>query len=195
MFRSLATSGLDWSKIHLFWVDERCVPPNSELSNFKLAKENLIDPSGIPERNIHRIHGELEPREASQRYVAEISGFFTLSDSELPAFDVLHRGMGPDAHTASLFPGEPLINDHTGIASSVWVEKLNMARVTLLPGVLKKASRTVLQVASADKAEPLFQVLYGPEDTMKYPCQIATRHSDSAVWFLDEAAAAKVKSK
>jgi 6-phosphogluconolactonase len=195
MFQQLAKSGLDWSKIHVFWVDERCVPPDSELSNFRDANENLLKPAGVPQSNIHRIHGELQPLEASKKYVSEIREFFGLNEGELPVFDVLHRGMGPDAHTASLFPGEPLINDRTNIASNVWVEKLHMARVTLLPGVLEKARRTVLQVAEASKAAPLLDVLYGPDDPMKYPCQIAARNSDKAVWFLDEAAAAKIKSK
>ena len=105
----------------------------------------------------------------------------------------MHRGMGADAHTASLFPGEPLISDRTGIAANVWVEKLKMARVTLLPGVLLAAKNTVLQVAGADKAEPLYNVLNGPEDPVKYPCQLGTRNGSGAVWFLDEAAAAKVR--
>ncbi|MBV9268893.1 MAG: 6-phosphogluconolactonase [Acidobacteriaceae bacterium] len=195
MFQKLAKSGLDWWKVHIFWVDERCVPPDSELSNFRFAKENLLDLADIPNANTHRIDGELEPIDASRKYVQAIREFFRLSDGQLPVFDVLHRGIGPDAHTASLFPGEPLINDHSNIAANVWVEKLKMARVTLLPGVLERASRTVLQVANADKAEPVFQVLFGPEDPMRYPCQIAARGSDKAVWFLDEAAAAKVKDR
>jgi 6-phosphogluconolactonase len=110
----------------------------------------------------------------------------------LPAFDIIHRGMGDDAHTASLFPGEPLIGNMAGIAAPVFVEKLNMHRVTLLPGVLQKARNTVVLAAGQDKAEPLFQVLRGPEDPFRFPCQIATRNWQNATWFVDRAAAAKL---
>lgn len=195
MFHKLAKSGLDWNRVHVFFVDERCVPPDDDASNYKMAKAALFDPSGIPEANVHRIQGELEPAEAAHRYVEEIRRVFVLMQSELPVFDVLHRGMGADAHTASLFPGEPLIGDRTGIAANVFVAKLNMARVTLLPGVLLAARNTVVQVAGADKADPLYNVLYGPEDLFQYPCQIGTREDNRAVWFADEAAAARVRSR
>jgi 6-phosphogluconolactonase len=192
MFENLAAAKLDWSKIHIFWVDERCVPPDHEQSNFKMADATLLRPAGVPPGRAHRIYGELPPDEAAGKYVFEIQTVFSLAPGALPVFDLLHRGMGPDAHTASLFPGEPLIADRTGIAAHVWVEKMKMDRVTLLPGVLLAAVQTVLEVAGADKAEPLYEVLYGPDDPFRFPCQIATRGSDRAVWFLDEAAAAKV---
>ncbi len=192
LFSSLAKSGFDWSKVHFFWVDERCVPPDDDQSNFKLANETLMTPAKISKHNIHRIHGELVPEEGAIRYIEDIKQFFNLDGHELPAFDVIHRGIGPDAHTASLFPGEPLIANRTGIAAPVWVEKLGSHRVTLLPGVLLAAKRTVLQVAGEDKAEAVYNVLKGPEDPFQFPCQIATRGSDAATWFLDKAAAARL---
>lgn len=195
MFRKLAASGLDWSKIHVFWVDERCVPPTQAQSNFKSAEENLLKPAKVPQSNIHRVFGELPPEDAATKYVQEITDWFGLKEGELPVFDIIHRGMGADAHTASLFPGEPLISDNTHIAAHVWVEKLKMDRVTLLPGVLRKGRQTVLQAVGADKAEPLYEVLYGPEDIHRFPCQIATRDSDTAIWFLDRAAAAKLPDR
>lgn len=192
MFSKLAQSDLDWSNIHFFWVDERCVPPTDNQSNFKMADEALLSPAAIPKYNIHRIHGELTPDEAAVQYVQEIRRFFQLPEHELPVFDLIHRGIGPDAHTASLFPGEPLIANRTGIAAAVWVEKMRSHRVTLLPGVLLAARRTVLQVAGPDKAEPVHNILKGPEDPFQFPGQIATRGSDKAVWFLDQAAASKL---
>jgi 6-phosphogluconolactonase len=192
MFQDLAKAPLDWAKVHVFFVDERCVPPTDDQSNYKMAKANLLAKAGLPESNVHRIHGELDPDEAVTKYIGETEKHFRLSNGALPVFDVLHRGMGADAHTASLFPGEPLIADRAGIAAHVWVEKLKMHRVTLLPGVLLNAARTVLEVSGPDKAEPLHEVLYGPDDPFRYPCQIATRGSESAVWFLDKAAAAKI---
>ena len=193
LFSTLAKSGFDWSRVHFFWVDERCVPPTDDQSNFKLANEALLTPAHISKNSVHRIHGELLPDEAAAHYIEEIEQFFSLDDHQLPIFDVVHRGIGPDAHTASLFPGEPLIDNRTGIAAAVWVEKLKSHRVTLLPGVLLQARRTVLQVAGEDKADAVRNVLKGPEDPHKYPCQIATRGSDHrAIWFLDKAAASKL---
>ena len=193
LFERLVGSGLDWTKVHVFWVDERCVPPDNSQSNFKLANDSWLKPAGVPLANIHRIQGELDPEQAAQVYVDEIRAFFSLKPGELPVFDLIHRGIGADAHTASLFPGEPLIADHENIAAHVWVEKMKMDRVTLLPGVLEKAKHTMLEVAGPDKAQPVYEVLYGELDPFQFPCQIATRNSDTAVWFLDEAAAAKVK--
>ncbi|MDE3197122.1 MAG: 6-phosphogluconolactonase, partial [Acidobacteriota bacterium] len=95
--------------------------------------------------------------------------------------------MGPDCHTASLFPGEPLIENRTGVAAAVWVEKFKQHRVTLLPGVLEKARNTLCLVTGADKTEALKQVLEGPRDPLNLPSQIS---SERMVWFLDEAAAA-----
>ena len=191
LFAEMARAAFDWSNVHIFWVDERCVPPSDSQSNFKLANETLLLPARIPLFNIHRVYGELPPEEGAKRYVAEIQAFFNLKDGELPEFDVLHRGMGPDAHTASLFPGEPLVTDRTRIAAHVWVEKMKMDRVTLLPGVLLAARCTVLQVSGDDKAEGVRQVLQEPEDFLRYPCQIASRDG-KAVWFLDRLAAAKL---
>jgi 6-phosphogluconolactonase len=192
MFQVLAKAPFAWNKVHIFWVDERCVPPDDDASNYKHANETLLTPAKIPAENIHRIRGEWAPEKAAAAYVDEIRTFFNLDERGLPAFDVIHRGMGADAHTASLFPGEPLIADETGIAAPVFVEKLNMHRVTLLPGVLRKARKTVMLVAGEDKAEALFQVLRGPQDPFRFPCQIATRDSENAIWFLDKAAAARL---
>ena len=195
MFKVLAGSDLDWTRIHVFWVDERCVPPGNDQSNFKHANESLLLPARVPQANIHRIPGEADPEEGARKYVEDIKRFFALEPGELPVFDVLHRGMGPDAHTASLFPGEPLIKNRTDIAAHVWVDKLKMHRVTLLPGVLAAAKHTVMQVTGAEKADPLHKVLFGPDDPLEYPCQIATRDSAKAVWFLDREAAAQLAGK
>ncbi|HTU48535.1 MAG TPA: 6-phosphogluconolactonase [Bryobacteraceae bacterium] len=192
MFSKLAASGFDWSKVHFFWVDERCVPPNDNQSNFKLADETLLTPARISKYNVHRIHGEMTPDEAALRYIEEIKGFFNLGEHHLPVFDLIHRGIGPDAHSASLFPGDPLISNRTGIAAAVWVEKMRSHRVTLLPGVLLAARHTLLQVSGQDKAEAVYNILKGPEDPLRFPGQIATRGSEKAVWFLDTAAASKL---
>lgn len=189
MFADMARANFDWSKVHLFWVDERCVPPNDSQSNYKLAKEHFIDPAKFPESNVHRIQGELRPAEAADLYAADIRSFFQLAPGALPRFDIIHRGLGPDAHTASLFPGEPLIDDRKNIAAAVYVEKFHQWRVTLLRGVLESARHTLMLAAGPDKAEPLQAVLHAPYDPKRYPSQITTYDGEGVLWFLDKAAA------
>jgi len=174
----------DWRGVHIFWVDERCVPPTDAASNYKLAKEYLIEPAGIPAAQVHRIAGELAPAEAAVRYAADIRAFFALTGLELPRFDLIHRGMGPDTHTASLFPGDPLIDDRTGIAAATFAAKFNQWRVTLLPGVLLAAAHTVVYAPGSDKAEALGHVFGEEYDPKKYPSQLGLRDGDETTWFL-----------
>jgi 6-phosphogluconolactonase len=189
LFAELAKANFDWKNVHLFWVDERGVPPTDPQSNYKLAKDHFLDAAHFPSRNVHRIQAELQPEVAARLYSDEIREFFGLAPGELPHFDAIHRGMGPDAHTASLFPGEPLIEDRERLVAAVYVEKFHQWRVTLLPGVLLAARHTLMLVAGEDKAEPLRAVLHEPYDAKKYPAQISTHHGRSVTWFLDKAAA------
>jgi 6-phosphogluconolactonase len=189
MFAEMARTRFDWTNVHLFWVDERVVSPTDSQSNYRLAKENFLDPAHFPSANVHRIPGELRPQEAAKRYDDEIRSFFKLSTSAAPRFDIVHRGMGPDAHTASLFPGEILIDDHQNLVGAVYVEKLEQWRVTLLPAVLQAARHTLMLVSGDDKAEPLKAVLRERYDPMKYPAQITTYDGEGVLWFLDNAAA------
>ncbi len=188
MFEEFARTRFPWDKVQLYLVDERCVPITDSQSNFKFASDAWLNAASYPAANIHRVHTELDPPAAAERYAQEIRSSFGLKPEEIPVFDVIHRGMGPDAHTASLFPGEPLIRDRSGIAAAVWVEKFKQWRVTLLPAVLLAARHTAILVAGADKAEALAEVLNGPADPIRYPAQI----TPDAVWFVDAAAAARV---
>src|SRR5579872_3571949 len=189
LFRKLADSHFRWDHVHLFWVDERCVQPTDRASNYKLANDNLIVPAHIPHRQVHRICGEMAPPLAAKRYTDDIREFFGLDEGEMPHYDVVHRGMGSDAHTASLFPGDPLIDDREGIAAAVFAGKFNQWRVTLLPGALLAAKHTVFLVAGADKEEAVRAVFEEEYDPRKYPAQIASHHGRGVTWFLDEAAA------
>jgi 6-phosphogluconolactonase len=166
------------------------VPPTDPASNYKLADDYLIQAARIPQRQVHRIHGEAIPEAAAKRYVREIREFFGLAEGELPRFDLVHRGMGPDVHTASLFPGTPLIDDREGIASAVYAPQFSQWRVTLLPGVLLAAKQTVMLVAGEDKAEAARAVFREECNPRKYPAQIAPPHGRGVTWFLDQAAAA-----
>jgi 6-phosphogluconolactonase len=193
MFPELAKAKLSWRDIHMFFVDERGVPPTDPQSNYLLAEQFLIRPAHIPKANVHRVYAELRPDEAAKQYVDEIRNFFGLgSDTrsgELPHFDVVHRGVGSEAHTASLFPGEPLIDDRENIVAAVYVEKVAQWRITMLPGVLLAARHTVMLVAGEDKAEAVHAIFEEPYDPKKYPAQISAHHGRSVTWFLDEAAA------
>ena len=192
LFDKLAASKCEWNRVQLFFVDERCVPPTDDASNYKLVNDHLIRPAGIPSQHIHRIVGEIKPEAAAEAYTAEIRGYFGIAPGEMPKFDIVHRGMGPDAHTASLFPGDVLIDDRQGIAAAVFAPQFNQWRVTMLPGVLLAAKNTVFLVAGADKAEAVRGVFHDPYDPKKYPAQITTHQGGNVTWFLDERAAALV---
>jgi 6-phosphogluconolactonase len=188
LFQQMATMSFPWDRIHLFFVDERCVPPTDGASNYKLASDYLIQPAQIPASHVHRVEGELVPGVAAARYSDEIRAFFNLSAGQMPRFDIVHRGMGPDAHSASLFPGSSLIDDHEGIAAATFAPQFNQWRVTLLPGALEAARHTLFLVAGDDKVEALRAVFHEKYDPHKYPAQIGN-DGENVIWFLDEKAA------
>jgi 6-phosphogluconolactonase len=189
MFADLARSGFDWKTVHLFFVDERMVPPNDEQSNYKLAYENLIAPGGIPMENVHRVQGELEPETSARMYETELRQFFRISRGQFPVFDVMHFGMGDEGHTASLFPGDPNVEDRKGLTAAVYAPKLPNLRVTLLPGVLLTARHSLMLVAGADKNPVLRRAIQGEYNPLDIPVQIVARAGGGVEWFLDEAAA------
>jgi 6-phosphogluconolactonase len=170
-------------------VDERYVPQDSPQSNFKLANDTWLQPAGFPSANIHAVNTRLPKEESTGRYGQDIRECFGLRAGEMPRFDVIHLGMGPDCHTASLFPGEPLIDDRNGLTAAVWVEKMNQWRITLLPGVLQSARHTAMLITGSDKAEALQSVLYGTLDPRSYPAQIVVREGGETTLFVDQAAA------
>jgi 6-phosphogluconolactonase len=186
MFGWMARQSFDWSKVHIFWADERCVPPDHADSNYRMTREALLD--HIRPGGVHRIEGELDPTEAAARYKTTLTGIF----GGAPAFDVLHLGMGDDAHTASLFPGLAETQDRSGIVAAVWVEKMARHRVTLLPAAILAAKNIAMLVTGADKASPLYQAFEGKSNTLMYPVQIVHREGRTVDWFLDRAAAAEI---
>lgn len=190
MLPELAAKKLEWDRVHIFMVDERAVPPTDPDSNYKMILEAFVHPAHFPHRNVHRIHAESRPDVAAARYADEIREFFQLERGAIPHFDVIQLGLGPDAHTASLFPGEPMIEDRDGIAAAVYSESRTQWRITLLPAVLLASHHTAFLVSGADKASALSSVIRGAYDPQKFPAQIVTHHGRRIVWFLDEAAAA-----
>jgi 6-phosphogluconolactonase len=132
----------------------------------------------------------MAPQQAAEHYAGEISRFFGLTAGQMPVFDVVQCGMGPDAHTGSVFPGEPLIDDRSRIAAAVFAPQFNQWRVTLLPGPLLAARSIVYLVSGGDKANALHAVFQASPEPKKYPAQLIGRNAE---WFLDEAAAGRVE--
>lgn len=184
LFEYLRGVEFPWAKLLLFFVDERAVPPNDSDSNFRLANKNFLEPVAFPRENVVSVHGEIPYRTAAEEYSKAIRERLHLVEGELPVFDVVHLGMGPDGHTASLFPGDPVLADRTGIAAPVIGKKMPPERVTLLPGVLLAARSAVFLLDGADKQKALNEVLTGAEDVQKYPAQIVARSGQRVDWFL-----------
>jgi 6-phosphogluconolactonase len=194
MYSLLATpefaARLDWTRVHIFWGDERCVPPEHPDSNYRMAREALLDHVPIPAGNVYRIHGELEPAEAADDYERTLQAFFT---HRQPRFDLILLGMGDDGHTASLFPGTAAIHEQTRWVVAHYVEKLRTWRVTLTPVVINAAANVTFVVAGAGKAECLSQVLTGPYQPDVLPAQIVRPADGHLLWLLDADAAAQLK--
>jgi 6-phosphogluconolactonase len=192
MFEAMTAQAFDWPRLQVYFVDERPVPPGHPDSNFSMADAALFRPVGLRDDQIHRIHGELDPADAAVRYVDDLIESLDLDEGEAPRFDVLHLGMGDDAHTASLFPGEPLLLDRSALVASVYASTKKSYRVSLLPKVLLNAANTVFLATGSDKSKPLKAVLEGPQDYLAYPAQLVDREAANVVWFVDQAAAAEL---
>jgi 6-phosphogluconolactonase len=189
MFAYMARARFTWSRVRIFFADERAVPPDDHQSNYRLIEECLITPGRVPHRNVYRVYGELEPHTAAKRYSADLMECFEICEGDLPHFDVVHLGMGADAHTVSLFPGEPLVDDRENLAAAVYVAKIPQWRITLLPGVLLAAHHIAVLVAGEDKAPALQHVFNDPYRPREFPAQIVAHHARRATWFMDESAA------
>ncbi len=181
---------LAWDKIHLFWVDERYVPPDSQWSNYKLAADTFLAKVEIPEENIHRIPTEYSDfKTAAQCYEETIRRVFGLQEKELPQFDLILLGMGAEGHTGSLFPNSYAPFDTEDLACVVYVldEKLN--RITLTHPVLCAASHLAVLVAGEEKANILKEVMTNEPDEVQYPIHALWPILDKVTWLVDSQAA------
>lgn len=178
---------LPWEKMHVFWGDERHVPPDHVDSNYRMAHEALLSKVRIPTTNIHRIMAEKDAQQAADEYEATLRTFFGLG--VLPRFDLILLGMGHDGHTASLFPGTAAVQEQTRLVVAPWVEKFDTYRITMTPPVLCNAAHVVFAAGGADKAATLQQVLHGHYQPDLYPAQVVTPTHGSLLWLVDEAAA------
>ncbi len=183
-------SQVDWGRVEIFWGDERCVPPDDPDSNYRMAREAMLAHVPIPAEHIHRLEAERSARDAAARdYEATIACVFgETAASEPPALDLILLGMGPDGHTASLFPHTEALRETTRWVVANHVPQLNTNRLTLTRPILNRAREVLFLVAGTDKAERLAEVLLGPADPLRLPSQ-SIQPAGQLVWFVDRAAA------
>ena len=181
---------LPWEDTHVFQVDERCVPPDDPQSNYRMIRESLLAPVPAAAAHFHRLKAEKPDREAaSAEYAAEIGKTLAPASGQAPRFDLIFLGMGPDGHTASLFPGSRALAERGRWVCPNYVEKLQAHRLTLTFPVLNAASEVVFLVSGPDKAEALRQVLEGPRNPELYPAQGVDPVNGKVTWLVDDAAA------
>ena len=197
LFQLLAADYRDqitWSRVQVFWGDERCVPPADTGSNYHQAYETLLSHVPLPESNIHRVQGELEPGAAAKAYQETLRAFAD-RPLEFPRFDLVYLGMGEDGHTASLFPGSTVPANEPVIAVTANYQDRPANRITLTQPVFNQARRVVFMATGEKKANTLAEVLsdrYNPE---LYPAQRIDPKDGQLIWLVDEAAAGKLPRK
>ena len=182
-------NSMPWEHIELFFVDERTVPPDHPESNFRMTREALLDKVNLRPEQIHRIQGELPPDAAASAYESDLRSSFRLEGAESPRFDLVALGMGPDGHTASLFPHTEAIQElgRLAVANHVPQQK-DSWRITLTWPVINHASSVFFLIAGTDKAAVLNQVLTGPHDPERLPSQLIWPSSGILTLILDKAA-------
>lgn len=188
-------SQISWDSIHFFWGDERHVPPDHQDSNYRMARETLLAHVPVPEDHVHRIPSELKnAEEAAESYESELREFFHLAGGGKPRFDLILLGMGPDGHTASIFPGTSAVHETTQLVTAPWVEKFSTFRITLTPAVLNEAAHVLFLVSGHDKAQTLRSVLEGPFQPDIFPSQIINPARGELIWLIDKEAGGCLRS-
>ncbi|HNS19851.1 MAG TPA: 6-phosphogluconolactonase [Sedimentisphaerales bacterium] len=184
---------LAWDPIHVFWVDERYVPPDSTASNYRLVVENLLGRVKIPETNVHRVPTEYEdPRDAAVAYERTIRVVFGLQEGEMPQFDLIVLGMGRDGHTASLFPNSRVWCGADGLAGVVRAGgDVKIDRITLTRLVLQAARRLVVLISGQEKAETFELAVAADPDERRYPIHVLWPVLDRVTWLVDRDAAGR----
>jgi 6-phosphogluconolactonase len=190
-------SQVDWSRVHILWGDERCVPPDHAESNYRMARETLLDRVPIPSAHVHRIHGEDDPEAAATRYEATLRAVLRTpagrpGTGSGARVDLVLLGLGVDGHTASLFPGSAAAREHTRWAMAEYSTAASMWRVTLTPAVLNAAAEILFLVSGSAKAGILNRVLEGPRRPGELPAQAIEPFNGRLRWFVDAEAAASL---
>ena len=179
---------IDWKRVYVFFSDERNVPPDDHESNYRMAKESLFASGMIPEANIHRIRGESDADEAARSYENEIQKVL----GNDPVFDLVLLGLGPDGHTASLFPDSPALRENKRLVTANRVEKFNSDRVTFTYPLLNRAEHVIFLASGADKSKIVRSVLGGEGD---YPSQHVRLSKGELLWLLDKDSAGEYMAR
>lgn len=180
---------IPWGQVHVFWGDERIVPPDAEQSNYRMARQTLLDHVPLPAENVHRVRGELEPEAAAREYEDALRAVFR---TPWPRFDLVLLGLGKDGHIASLFPDSNALQE-TGrpvATSTATYEGRPAQRVTLTLPSINAAKHVIFMVVGAAKSEIVEAVLQ--EATRRYPAQKIDPPAGQVVWLLDAAAAGRL---
>jgi len=181
-----------WNRVFLFFGDERHVPPTDPESNYRMVEESLLAKIAIPAENVFRVPAENpDTSAAAADYEAQLRRFFELRPGEFPRFDLILLGMGPDGHTASLFPDSPALDEQSRLVVANWVARFNTHRITFTFPVLNRAAEVIFLASGPDKADILHQVLED-KSTPSLPSQRVQPSDGKLLWMLDEAAAAKL---
>ena len=185
------SSQLSWKDVFFFWGDDRHVPPGNPDSNYRLANETLLSKLAIPQDHIFRIPSELpDAGEAARQYEQTLRDFFRPAPGSFPSFDFVLLGMGPDGHTASLFPGTTALEEKQHLVVANWVEKMKTFRITFTYPVLNNAASVMFLVSGDEKAAMVRKALTEPEANL--PCQRVRPANGELLWFLDQGAATKL---
>jgi len=194
LYSVLARSALPWDKIFFFWSDERHVPPDHPDSNYRMAKEALLSKVPVPPENIFRVRAEeKDANVVAQDYEEALKLFFRLKPGEFPRFDLILLGLGPDGHTASLFPNTAALNETKRLVVANWVEKFKANRITFTYPVLNNAACVIFLVSGADKADMVRTVL--EDGRADLPSQRVHPVNGRLLWLLDKGAASKLSKK
>ncbi len=194
LYKLLATDAyqkkLDWKNIYIFWSDERYAPFQSEENNSHQAKLALLDHIPIPQENIFTTPVNLPVKKAAKHYEETLKQFFK---TDQPVFDLILLGMGSDGHTASLFPHTEILKEKEALVKSIFIEKVNMERITFTVPLINKAKKILFLISGAEKAATLQKVLSDKKQPQLYPAQlIKAAKKNELIWFADAKAAAKL---
>jgi 6-phosphogluconolactonase len=185
---------IDWDAMQFYWGDERFVPPDDPQSNYRMARETLLLKAPVTSDQVHPVPTERgDPALVAELYEADIRRLMGVLPAQLPRFDMILLGMGPDGHCASLFPHTQALTVHDRLVTANHVPQLNTDRITFTAPVINNAAAVVFLVAGADKADALAAVLEGPRDPETYPSQLIAPEHGTLYWLVDRAAAAKLR--
>ena len=181
---------IDWSKLHFFWGDERCVPFNDDRNNAKMTFDTLLNHIPVIKEQIHIIRTDIEPKDSAIEYEKLLHKYFPDKDH---TFDLVLLGLGDNAHTLSLFPENPIINEKQKWVQSFYLKEENIYRITLTAPVVNASGCVAFLVSGKNKSAALYNVFTQEHVPMLYPAQIIQPFNDELYWWVDEDAASMIK--